>query len=95
MRQVLGLDIRLKALDYLVLADDVIELFRTVLLNPDLLFDNRPLPECIELSIYQHFLICSFMFPLWRPFRFLEKTEFLSKFLSILTNRYIIQMKHL
>ena len=40
MRQIPGLDVRFKALDYLVLADDVVELVRPVLLNPDLLFDN-------------------------------------------------------
>ena len=53
MRQVLGLDVRLEALDYVVLADDVVELLRPVLLNPDLLFYGRPLPPLFELSIYQ------------------------------------------
>jgi hypothetical protein len=40
MRQVLGLDVGLKALDYIVLAYDVVQLLRPVLLNPDLLFDS-------------------------------------------------------
>jgi hypothetical protein len=40
VRQIPGLDVRLEALDYLVLADDVVELVRPVLLYPDLLFDN-------------------------------------------------------
>jgi hypothetical protein len=62
MRQVLGLDVGLKALDYVVLAHDVVQLLRPVLLNPDLLFDGRLLPLCFELSIYQHFPICEFVF---------------------------------
>jgi hypothetical protein len=41
MRQIPGLDVRFEAPNYLLLADDVVELVRPVLLNPDLLFDNR------------------------------------------------------
>jgi hypothetical protein len=44
MRQIPGLDVRFEALDYLVLADDVVELVRPVLLDPDLLFYKRFLP---------------------------------------------------
>jgi hypothetical protein len=51
VRQVPGLDVRFKALDYLVLAYDVVELVRPVLLNPDLLFDNRFLPGLLMLSL--------------------------------------------
>jgi hypothetical protein len=64
MRQVLCLNVGLKTLDYIVLADDVVQLLRPVLLNPDLLFDNRPLPQCFELSIYQHFRFAQIPFQL-------------------------------
>jgi len=40
MRQVSGLYIGLETADYLVLAYNVIQLFRPVLLDPDLLFDK-------------------------------------------------------
>jgi hypothetical protein len=57
MRQIPGLDVRFEALDYLVLADDIVELVRPVLLDPDLLFDIRFLPVWFALSIYQYFLM--------------------------------------
>jgi hypothetical protein len=43
MRQVSGLDIGLETANDFVLAYDVIQLLGTVLLDPDLLFDKKPL----------------------------------------------------
>jgi hypothetical protein len=40
MRQVSGLHIGLETADYLVLAHNVVQLGRPVLLDPDLLFDG-------------------------------------------------------
>jgi|WetSurSiteA1Bulk_404760.scaffolds.fasta_scaffold163931_2 hypothetical protein len=51
MRQIPGLDVRFKALDYLVLAYDVVELVRPVLLDPDLLFYERFLPDPINTNL--------------------------------------------
>jgi hypothetical protein len=57
MRQVLGLDVGLKALDYIVLAHDIVQLLRPVLLNPDLLFDGRPLTLMLRAVNISNFLM--------------------------------------
>ena len=54
MGQVPGLDIGFQAPDDLVLADDVLQPVRAVLLDPDLLFNRDPSFKWFELSIYQH-----------------------------------------
>jgi hypothetical protein len=54
MGQVPGLNIRFQALDDLVLADDIVEPVRAVLLDPDLLFNRDPSFMWFELSIYQY-----------------------------------------
>jgi hypothetical protein len=54
MGQVPGLDIGFQAPDDLVLADDVVEPVRAVLLDPDLLFNRDPSSMWFELSIYQY-----------------------------------------
>jgi hypothetical protein len=54
MRQVAAFDIGLQTPDDLVLADDIVEPIRPVLLYPDLLFDRKPSRRRFELSIYQY-----------------------------------------
>jgi hypothetical protein len=54
MRQVSGLYIGLETADYFVLAYDVIQSLRPVLLDPDLLFDRQPSiigSSCLYINI--------------------------------------------
>ncbi|MDM7913096.1 MAG: hypothetical protein QUS09_08370 [Methanotrichaceae archaeon] len=54
MRQIPGLDIGFQAPDDLVLAYDVVQPVRAVLLDPDLLFNRDPSFRWFELSVYQY-----------------------------------------
>jgi hypothetical protein len=53
MWQVSGLYIGLETANYIVLAYDVVQSLRPVLLDPDLLFDRQPSMMRFELSVYQ------------------------------------------
>jgi hypothetical protein len=55
MWQVSGLYIGLETSDYLILAYNVVQLLRPVLLDPDLLFDRQPLMDrvrAVRISIF-------------------------------------------
>jgi hypothetical protein len=52
--QVFGLDVGLETADDLILAGNVVQLLRPVLLDPDLLFDDKPSWQGFVLRLYQY-----------------------------------------